>query len=72
MFVTESISRCVVCESLMGAFKGILEDDTVDGEINEKLEKGCGKLPHKMENIVSMETNLILLTIGKISARYTY
>lgn len=47
----KSISRCVVCESLMGALIGILEDDQIDGKINEKLEAACSKLPDNMEDV---------------------
>lgn len=47
----KSVSRCVVCESLMGALQGILQDDTVDGKINDKLEAACRQLPQSMGSV---------------------
>lgn len=76
--VKKSISRCVVCESLMGALQGILEDETVDGEINDKLEAACRKLPNSMDTICEglveqlapqMETILSKIPVGPLVCR---
>lgn len=46
------MGKCVVCESLMGAMQGVIEDAEVERDINRQLEMACFKLPRSMRREV--------------------
>uniref|UniRef100_A0A1B6I9E6 Pulmonary surfactant-associated protein B n=1 Tax=Homalodisca liturata TaxID=320908 RepID=A0A1B6I9E6_9HEMI len=47
-YVRKSVNKCVVCESLMGALQGVMEDSDIQRDLNWQLEKACLNLPHSM------------------------
>uniref|UniRef100_A0A1B6E2D6 Pulmonary surfactant-associated protein B n=1 Tax=Clastoptera arizonana TaxID=38151 RepID=A0A1B6E2D6_9HEMI len=51
--IKKGINKCIVCESIMGALQGILEDENIELSLNEKLILSCQQLPKKNEFHVS-------------------
>jgi len=77
-YVRKSLNKCVVCESLMGALQGVMEDSQVQRDLNHQLELACTHLPQSMrsecQDIVrqlapQIETILGEVPIGPLACR---
>ncbi|XP_054258859.1 prosaposin isoform X2 [Macrosteles quadrilineatus] len=78
-YIRKSLNKCVVCESLMGALQGVIEDGNVQMDINHNLVLACSHLPQSMRRecremvqqlAPQMEAILGELPIGPLVCRH--
>uniref|UniRef100_A0A1B6M406 Pulmonary surfactant-associated protein B n=1 Tax=Graphocephala atropunctata TaxID=36148 RepID=A0A1B6M406_9HEMI len=69
-YVRKSVTKCVVCESLMGALQGVIEDSDVEKDLNWQMEEACLHLPQSMrgecQDIVRQMAPQIEAIIGEV------